>query len=196
MIPPPHRPHMPHPARPAHSPHGAYRSLSGQQPPSAHAYPPIAPCTPIPTASRTPDRAVGGAGAAGHAAQENGPATYTETSTPYRGAYAPGPATLCLALAALALLAAAAFAADAAPAALRLLAVLNLPAALRTLGPSLLCAATGVAAATSALLLASFARSATLDAESGLPQADGRTWAVLRLERALHDRRRHRWVEG
>jgi hypothetical protein len=196
MVPPPQQPHLP---RHAHSPHGPYCSLGGQHPPSAHAHLPNTPNIPnTPIAARAPDPAVGGAGAASQAGEENGPATYAGTHTPSPGAYthAPGPATLCLTLAALALLAAAACAARAAPDALRLLAVLNLSAALRLLGPSLLCAASGVAAATLALLLASVARSATPDADVGLPQADGRTWAVLRLERALHARRRRRWVEG
>jgi hypothetical protein len=103
---------------------------------------------------------------------------------------APGLATLCGVLASFALVVTAALGARAAPDALRLLAVLNVPAALQALTPAALCAASGVCCATLALVLAQLA---ALDAGGGLPWADGRAWAVLRLERALRERRH--WAE-
>jgi hypothetical protein len=157
--------HSPPAAPAAHSPHGPYCPLSGQWPSQR---------------ARAPAGAVGdggeGAGEEGERSPRADPSSTTSTYVP-----APGLATLCGVLAAFALVGTAALGARAAPDALRLLAVLNVPAALRALTPAGLCAASGVCCATLALVLA---HRAALDADGGLPRADGRSGRRERRERS------------
>ncbi|HEV8194880.1 MAG TPA: hypothetical protein VGP82_25790 [Ktedonobacterales bacterium] len=92
----------------------------------------------------------------------------------------PGPALVPLLVAAPALLAASIFAAQSAPTALRLLAALNVPAAMRELTWPILAAGLGIIGATLAMLL--------LAGHGTRRPVGGRAWASQHLEHAVQAR--------